>query len=103
MGVHSHGATCKKIVSPMNNSFSLGRWFRSQRSIASAGLVAVTLLSAIFWAATARVVVAQGMQCTLCHKRTTTLMLACDSLDYRRHIDHGDTMGACGVTPTANP
>jgi hypothetical protein len=33
------------------------------------------------------------------HKRTLTL--DCGSIDYQRHIDHGDTNGAC-VTPTGN-
>lgn len=42
-------------------------------------------------------------QCTICHKRRQTLTLTCNSLDYRRHIDHGDTIGACNVTPVQNP
>ena len=33
--------------------------------------------------------------CTVCHKRTTTITLPCNSLEYRRHLDHGDTPGAC--------
>ena len=31
----------------------------------------------------------------LCHKRMTTLNLPLNSLEYRRHIDHGDTVGSC--------
>jgi hypothetical protein len=34
-------------------------------------------------------------QCTVCHKRTATLTFDCGSLEYRRHLDHGDTVGAC--------
>lgn len=34
-------------------------------------------------------------QCSVCHKRTSTLIFPCSSLDYRRHLDHGDVPGAC--------
>ena len=34
-------------------------------------------------------------QCTVCHKHTATLTLECGSLEYHRHLDHGDTAGAC--------
>ena len=33
--------------------------------------------------------------CTICHKRTTTLIVTCGSIDYQRHKDHGDTDGPC--------
>jgi hypothetical protein len=33
--------------------------------------------------------------CALCHKHTTTLNLPCDSLEYHKHLDHGDTIGQC--------
>lgn len=36
--------------------------------------------------------------CTVCHKRTQTLVLICGSLDYRRHKDHGDPDGPCAAT-----
>ncbi len=35
-------------------------------------------------------------QCQVCHKHALTLTLPCDSLEYRRHLDHGDTPGVCG-------
>src|SRR4029077_3400353 len=38
-------------------------------------------------------------ECTVCHKRTQTLVLPCNSMDYRRHLDHGDTIGACPSGP----
>lgn len=38
----------------------------------------------------------EGM-CCVCHKGLT-LSLACTSLEYRRHIDHGDTIGVCEST-----
>jgi len=43
--------------------------------------------------------------CTVCHKRTQTLVLTCDSLDFQRHLDHGDTVGACPPSkkPTGQP
>ena len=31
----------------------------------------------------------------LCHRRTTTLTFRCNLSEYRRHRDHGDTIGAC--------
>lgn len=34
-------------------------------------------------------------QCTVCHKRSTTLMFPCGSSDYARHIEHGDRPGSC--------
>ena len=33
--------------------------------------------------------------CIVCHKHTTTLTLPCNSMEYRRHLDHGDTLGPC--------
>ena len=35
--------------------------------------------------------------CTVCHKHITTITLPCNSLEYRRHVDHGDTEGPCPV------
>jgi CSLREA domain-containing protein len=37
-------------------------------------------------------------ECTVCHKRTQTLVLPCNSFDYRRHLDHGDPPNACPPT-----
>ena len=34
-------------------------------------------------------------ECTVCHKHTQTITLPCSSMDYRRHLDHGDSIGAC--------
>ena len=34
-------------------------------------------------------------QLQLCHRRTTTLTFPCNLSAYRRHRDHGDTVGAC--------
>jgi hypothetical protein len=64
-----------------------------------AGIVFATALATAFWFATAPK--ASAGDCTLCHKNTTTITVVCGSLDYRRHIDHGDTIGAC-VTPSGN-
>ena len=33
-------------------------------------------------------------ECMVCHKHTT-LILPCNSLEYQRHMDHGDSMGPC--------
>lgn len=69
---------------------------------ASFGLMLAATLAATFWFASGPSGQAQA-QCTVCHKRTSTLTFACNSLDYRRHLDHGDTMGACSMTPVENP
>jgi hypothetical protein len=34
-------------------------------------------------------------ECTVCHKRSKTLVLPCSSMEYHRHLDHGDSVGAC--------
>ncbi len=36
-------------------------------------------------------------QCEVCHRRTQTIILPCNSLEYQRHLDHGDQPGACQV------
>jgi N-acetylneuraminic acid mutarotase len=41
------------------------------------------------------VLAAPSGECTLCHKHTQTLVLPCNSMEFRRHIDHGDSAGAC--------
>lgn len=61
-----------------------------------AGTIIATVLAVTFWFAT--VGYAQTL-CTLCHKNALTINPVCFSSDYYRHIDHGDTMGACCVTP----
>lgn len=62
----------------------------------------IAALAVGFWFSTTPGM-AQGSSCTVCHKRRQSLTFACNSLDYRRHLDHGDTMGECPVTPTQNP
>ena len=32
--------------------------------------------------------------CVVCHKHTMTITLPCNSMEYRRHLDHGDSVGA---------
>lgn len=36
--------------------------------------------------------------CIVCHKKTTTLTLGCNSIDYRSHKDHKDPDGACSAS-----
>jgi len=70
----------------------------------SLGLGLGASLALAFWFATNPNVFAQeGGTCTVCHKRTQNLSFPCNSLEYRRHLDHGDTMGNCQVTPVTNP
>ena len=58
-------------------------------------------LACAFCLLTASTGTAVSNQCQVCHKRTSTLTLACNSLDYQRHLDHGDPPQACGATPSA--
>ena len=44
---------------------------------------------------TASLTVTGTNQCTVCHKHTATLTLPCNSLEYQRHLGHGDTEGPC--------
>jgi len=69
---------------------------------ASLAFMGAATLAVAFWFSTTPSGIAQA-QCTVCHKRTQTLQFPCASLDYRRHLDHGDRMGPCDITPTQNP
>ena len=64
----------------------------------SAYFFAPAVLGLAFWLVTSATGVAGPNLCDVCHKHTLTLTLACNSLEYRRHIDHGDTMGPCSAT-----
>lgn len=75
---------------------------RGWRTMAAATLLSLGSLGLVGWFVAAPIAQAQA-QCTVCHKLTTTLMFACGSIEYRRHIDHGDPMMACRVTETQNP
>ena len=64
--------------------------------------IMLAIASAItFWFATAPKASA-GNTVTLCHKLTTDIAVEFGSIDYRRHIDHGDTQGSCNPTGTQN-
>ncbi|HEX8680492.1 MAG TPA: hypothetical protein VF683_11055 [Chthoniobacterales bacterium] len=84
----------------MKKLISLGN--RVRPVAASVAFMTAATLAVAFWFATSPSGMAQA-QCQVCHKRTQTLSFPCASLDYRRHLDHGDRMGACDVTPTQNP
>src|SRR5437762_2431850 len=47
------------------------------------------ILGVVFWSFVSSVGFA-GSSCMVCHKRTTTLTLLCSSLEYQRHLAHGD-------------
>ena len=68
----------------------------------SAVAVLATVLGGAFWVVTATTALAGPPLCDVCHKRTVTQSYPCNSLEYRRHLDHGDPMGACGATPIAS-
>jgi hypothetical protein len=80
---------------------------RTSRSVISNRLIksspfffASALLGIASWLVTSATGVAGPNLCTVCHKHTLTLVLACNSLEYRRHIDHGDPPNACMGTRT---
>ena len=66
----------------------------------SALFMIVVGVAASFWFLTSSSGLATPNQCTFCHKRTTPMTLACNDSEYQRHLDHGDTVGAC-MTPIA--
>ncbi len=78
----------------MKNPPEIGR----QLLKTSAFFFAPVLLGMAFWFITSTSGVAGPNLCDVCHKNTATLTFACNSLEYRRHIDHGDPMHACGAT-----
>ena len=63
--------------------------------------ISAVALSAAFWLFAGSTGTAGVNECTFCHKRTSTMTLACNSLEYQRHLDHGDTMGACAASRIA--
>lgn len=63
-------------------------------------LFLTTVLTAALWLLAGNKGMATPDQCTVCHKNTTTYTFSCASLEYQRHLDHGDTMGACGGSMT---
>jgi hypothetical protein len=65
---------------------------------ASALFFVPSVLGIAFWLVTSSTGVAGPNMCDVCHKTTLTITLACNSLEYRRHIDHGDPAHACGAT-----
>ena len=89
-----------KSTPHMKKLVSLGN--RAKPVAAALAFMGAATLAAAFWFASSPSGIAQA-SCQVCHKRTQTLTFPCASLDYRRHLDHGDAMGACPVTPTTNP
>jgi hypothetical protein len=83
----------------MKNLFPIISVRRELLSTSALALI-VAILAGVFWFSTTSTARA-GSSCTLCHKRTQTITVICGSLDYRRHLDHGDTSGACSATRTA--
>jgi hypothetical protein len=75
---------------------------RATSVAASIGLMLGVTLAVAFWFTTSPSGNAQT-QCQLCHKRTQTISVTCGSVQYNGHLGHGDTVGACPVTPTENP
>lgn len=67
----------------------------------TAVFLSLTLLTTASWFLGAREVTGGTLTCQVCHNRTRTLTYDCLSIDYQKHLDHGDPMGACGGTPTA--
>ena len=64
-------------------------------------VIMATGLASAFLFVTASTSVAQEApkQCEVCHKGQTTLSLACDSEEHKRHLAHGDAPHACPTRP----
>jgi hypothetical protein len=83
----------------------------SNRNTAStpAWMAITAILAGAFWFATTPAGMAGPSatpppnDCTICHKRMQTLVVPCNSLEYQRHRDHGDTDGACEATGGSRP
>ena len=74
--------------------------FLGRHTLKASSLAAFTaLLAGAFWLVTSASSLAGPPLCTVCHKRTQTQQYPCNSLEYARHLDHGDPMGSC-ATPT---
>ena len=78
---------------------------RTSRSVIGKHLIksspfffASALLGVASWLVTGATGVAGPNLCDVCHKNSLTLTFACNSLDYRRHLDHGDPPHACTGT-----
>ncbi len=69
---------------------------RSRPVATLSALLAAAALASAFWFATSPR--ASATDCTLCHKRVLTITVVCGSMDYQRHIDHGDTIGPCAAS-----
>ena len=75
------------------------KFFTSERPIRTrAIIVTAASLAMTFWFLSNPSAVA-GNTCMVCHRRVDTLTLACNSLEYQRHLDHGDPPDACDGTP----
>jgi hypothetical protein len=74
--------------------------FLRRQTLKASSLAAIAaVLGGAFWIVTSSSTLAGPPTCTVCHKRTQTQSYPCNSLEYARHLDHGDPMGSC-ATPT---
>jgi hypothetical protein len=84
--------TPQSLVSPSNgvSGFPTVVW-----------ILITAMLAGVFWLVTTTS--SMGATCTVCHKNVQTLSFPCNSLDYKRHKDHGDPDGACSGTTGSKP
>ena len=74
------------------------------RSVAGRSAIRIWLIAVLFTGSLAMFLfsaiaqTANDNTCIVCHKTFTTLTLTCNSIDYRRHKDHGDPDGACAAS-----
>ena len=79
---------------PQNSNPSPSKRRRLQVSLL---MITAAVLAGASWFASAPAGMGDNA-CTVCHKRTQTVTVPCNSLDYRRHKDHGDPDGMCTAT-----
>ena len=90
----------RQIPTPMKTLSLLGRSAQAQLTKAPALFAITAALAAGLWLVTGGSSLATPNVCMVCHKNTTTLTFACNSLEYQRHLDHGDPANACAMSST---
>lgn len=83
----------------MKKFLQLFNSFPNEQQMRTRALILLTAsLAAVFWSLSIPSALAGTNNCVVCHKRTQTIFLACNSLEYRRHLDHGDPPTPCPGT-----